>query len=54
MRLIDELNDARLLALANERMSHYDSSTVIAADKVYKELGIASEDLEGFNEVEIE
>lgn len=54
MRLIDELNDARLLALANERMSHYDSSTVIAADKVYKELGIASEDLEGFDEVEIE
>lgn len=54
MRLMDELNDARLLALANERMSHYDPSTVISADKVYKALGIASEDLEGFDEVEIE
>lgn len=54
VRLMDEVNDARLLTIATERMSHYDPSTVISAADVNRELGISSEDLEGFDEVEFE
>ncbi len=54
IRLMDEVNDARLLALATERMEHFDSTSVIPADDLYKELGITKEDLDAIGEVEIE
>lgn len=54
VRLMDEVNDARLLALASERMSHYDPKTAISEDEMNCRLGITDEDLEGFEEVEIE
>jgi len=54
IRIMDEVNDARLLAVATERMAHFDPSTVIAAEDLYKELGITQEDLDAIGEVEIE
>ncbi len=54
IRIMDEVNDARLLAVATERMAHFDPSTVISAEDLYKELGITQEDLDAIGEVEIE
>ena len=53
IRLMDEVEDARLLTIANERMAHYDPSKTIPAEEVYKELGITEEDLKDVD-VEIE
>lgn len=52
--LMDEVNDARLLAVAAERMQHFDPESVISADELYKDLGITKEDLDAVGEVEIE
>ena len=52
--LMDEVNDARLLAMATERMTHFDPSTVISGEELYKDLGISKEDLDNFGEVEFE
>jgi len=54
VRLMDEINDARLLAIATERMAHYDPSTVISGDEMNRRLGITDEDLAGYDEVELE
>lgn len=54
VRLMDELNDARLLAAALERMSHFDPSTTISSEEMNRRLGITESDLAGFDEVEIE
>ena len=45
VKLMDEVNDARLLALANERMANYDPSSVVSEAQVLKELGINADDL---------
>lgn len=52
--LMDEVNDARLLAVAAERIQHFDPASVISADELYKDLGITKEDLDAVGEVEIE
>lgn len=54
LKLMDEVNDARLLAIASERMEHYNPENSVSADELYKELGITDEDLESVGEVEIE
>ena len=54
VRLMDEVNDARLLAIATERMAKYDSEAVLSADAVYAELGIDKESLDAIGEVEFE
>ncbi len=54
VRLIDEVNDARLLAIASERMSHFDPSATISETEMNRRLGITEKDLIGFDEVEIE
>ena len=54
IRLMDEVNDARLLALATERMAHFDPSTAIPAEDVYSSLGITREDIEAYDDVEFE
>lgn len=54
VRLMDEINDARLLAIATQRMAHYDPSTVISGDEMNRRLGITDEDLAGYDEVELE
>ena len=54
VRLMNELNEAKLIAIAAQRMATFDSSKAIPASDVYKELGITEEDLSGFDEVEFE
>ena len=39
VRLMDELNDARLLAEASERMAHFDPSTLISEKEMNRRLG---------------
>lgn len=52
--LIDELNDAHLLVIANQRLQNLDSSDLISQDEVYKRLGIKEEDLDDYDQVEFE
>lgn len=54
VKIMDELNDMRLLAIANQRMLNSDSATWISDEEMNKRLGISEEDLKGFEEVEIE
>ena len=54
VRIMDALNDAKLLAIAAERMEHYESDTVIPAEEVQKNLGISDDALSDFEEVEFE
>ena len=54
IRIMDEVNDARLLAVATERMETFNPDTVVSADDLYKELGITQDDLDAIGEVEIE
>lgn len=54
VRLMDEVNDARLLAIAAERFANYDPANVITEEEMDKRLGITEADLEGFEEVELE
>lgn len=52
--LMDEINDARLLALAVQRMEHFNPAALVSAEEVYQELGIKEEDLADADEVELE
>ena len=54
VRLMDEVNDARLLSLASERLANYDPSKLIPEEKVWEELGITEEELSYVSEVDIE
>ncbi len=54
IRIMDALNDAKLLAVAAERMEHYESDTVISAEEVQKNLGISDKDISDFEDVEFE
>lgn len=54
VRLMDEVNDARLLILANERMQNFNSKNLISGEELYKKLGITENDLEKIGEVEFE
>ena len=51
---MDEVNDARLLALASERVAHYDPAALVPEEKVWERLGITQEDLASVGEVEFE
>lgn len=54
VKLIEEINDARLLTVASERMKNYDPSENITSDEVQREFGITDEELADFEEVEFE
>ena len=54
VKLIDEVYDARLLSMANERMQNFNSENLIYSDDLYKELGITKDDLDAIGEVEFE
>ena len=54
IRLMDEVNDARLLTVATERMAHFDATAAISGEEVYSSLGITKEDLDNCSEVELE
>ena len=54
MGLVDEVNDAKLLALASERMMKADSTLFVPAERLYEELDITLDDLDTVGEVDIE
>lgn len=54
VRLMDEVNDARLLVTAAERMANYDPASLIPEEKVWDRLGLIQEDLDSIGEVEFE
>ncbi len=54
VQLMDELNDARLLAVASERMEHFNPSALIPEEEMKHRLGITEDDLADFDEVELE
>lgn len=54
MRLNDEYNDFKLLALAHERMENFDPSKLLTEEEVFQSLGITQEELDNMEEVEIE
>ena len=47
-------DDVRLIAIADERMSHFDPSKAIPAEEFYKEFGITQEMIDAMPEVELE
>ena len=54
IRLMDELNDARLAVIAAERMAHFDPATLVPEEKVWDRLGITDDDLDEVGEVDFE
>ena len=54
IRLLDEVNDARLLAESTERMSRFDPSTVISQKEVDQEFGFSPADYDDVEEIELE
>lgn len=54
IKLMDEVNDARLLTLASERMNNFDESKLISGESLYKQFGITLENLGSVGEVEFE
>ena len=54
LRLIDEVNDAKLAALAAQRMQGFDPANAIPAEEVYRQNGITKAALDSMDEVEFE
>ena len=54
VKLMDEVNDARLLTVANARMQNFNKDSLVSGKELYEELGITKEDLDSIGEVEIE
>ncbi len=54
VRLMDEVNDARLLALAVKRTENFNPNNTISEKQVMEEFGVSEEDLSDFAEVEFE
>ena len=52
--LMDEVNDARLLNIASQRLAQCNPDNTLSEDDVNKHLGITEEELAGFEEVDIE
>ena len=45
LRLIDEVNDSKLAALAAQRMQGFDPANAIPAEEVYRQNGITKEEI---------
>ena len=54
VRLMDEVNDAKLEAIAAERLARYDHKTLVPWDEMMKKFGVTQEDLDAMEDVEIE
>lgn len=54
VRLMDEVNDARLLAEASARMSHFDPTKLLSDHQIDEALGLSPEDYADTSEVEFE
>lgn len=54
IQLMDEVNDARLLTMATDRMNHYNPSFTIPQEQIDHEFGFKEEDLTDADEVDFE
>ena len=54
VRLMDEVNDARLLAEASARMSHFDPTKLLSDHQIDEALGLSPADYADISEVEFE
>lgn len=54
IRIMDELNDALLLAAASKHMAHYDPASLISEEEMNRQLNITESALSDFDEIEIE
>lgn len=54
IRLLDEINDARLMASATERMSHFNPAAIIPQKQVDQEMGFQPSDYENTEDIEFE
>lgn len=54
VHMTDELNDARLFALAQERLAYFDPHKVIPQEEVDREFGFTPEDFSDTDGVEFE
>lgn len=54
VRLMDEVNDARLLAEASARMSHFDPSKLLSDHQIDEALGFSPADYADTSEAEFE
>lgn len=54
IKLLDEVNDARLLATATQRMSKFNPSTVISQEQVDRKFGFSPADYEETDGIEFE
>ena len=54
VRLMDEVNDARLLAEASARMTHFDPAKLLSDHQIDETLGLSPEDYADTSEVEFE
>jgi len=54
VRLMDEINDARLMAEASARMSHYNPDKLLTDQQIDEALGLSPDDYADTSEVEFE
>ncbi|MCC8140931.1 MAG: type II toxin-antitoxin system Phd/YefM family antitoxin [Lachnospiraceae bacterium] len=54
VQMINEINDARLLETALERMENFDPKSLVSQEEIDREFGFTPEMLKGWEEVEIE
>ena len=52
LKLIDEVNDAKLMALAMQRMQNYDPEKTISEEEADRILGFSKEDMDDFEGVD--
>ena len=50
----DKFNEAILVGIAKERMSHFDPSRLISQEEFDRRFGITEKDLEGWEDIELE
>lgn len=54
LHLMDEVNDARLLSIASNRMNQYDPAKTISQEEIDKAFGFSKETCTGAEEIEFE
>ena len=54
IRLLDEINDARLLATATQRMALFNPATTVSQEQVDAEFGFIRSDYEDIEDIEFE
>ena len=52
--LMEEVNDARLLTIASQRLENHDPAAIVSLDEMQNRFGFTDEDLEEYEGVSIE